>query len=54
MDIQKLKTFVSTIKETLDDNLISLNTTSLDFDELRLKYEVVSIDFINIEISLKS
>ena len=37
MGIQKLKTLVLTIKQTLDDNLISLGTIVLDFNGLYLK-----------------
>ena len=50
MGIKKLLTFVKIIKQTLNDDLISLKTTILDFDELRLKYEGVLVDCINTEI----
>ena len=49
-----LTTLVVTIKSTLDDNLISLNTTILDFDNLRLKYESCLVDSINSEILKKT
>ena len=48
-----LTTLAVTIKSTLDDNLISLNTTILDFDDLRLKYESCLVDSINSEIFKK-
>ena len=45
-----MTTLVVTIKSTLDNSLISLNTTILDFDDLRLKYESCLVDSINSEV----
>ena len=47
-------TLAVTIKSILDDDLISLNTTILDFDEIRLKYESCLVDCINSEILKKT
>lgn len=43
-------TLVITITSTLDNNLISLIMTILDFDDLHLKYESCLLDSINSEI----
>ena len=47
-------TLVVTIKSTLDNNLISLNMTILDFDGLHLKYESCLVDSINSDILKKT
>ena len=48
--MKTLTTLVVAVKQTLDDHLIDLNTTILDFDDLRLKYENCLVDSINSEV----
>ena len=43
-------TLIVAIKKILEDDLISLDMTILDFDEICLKYESCLVDCINSEI----
>ena len=47
---KNLTTLVVAIKKILEDDLISLDTTILDFDEIHLKYESCLVDCVNSEI----